>query len=104
LSMVLTLGMALLSAAGLALVAGAHAALGAWFLPSLVAVFVAAWIAQFVGHSIEGRKPSFFEDLQFLLIGPLWLLADGYRRVGTRYSDDGGRDAARGSAPASIAA
>lgn len=36
-------------------------------------VFVVAWIGQFVGHKIEGKKPSFFEDLQFLLIGPAWV-------------------------------
>lgn len=36
-------------------------------------VFVAAWIGQFIGHKIEGKKPSFFEDLQFLLIGPAWI-------------------------------
>ena len=36
-------------------------------------VFVIAWIGQFVGHKIEGKKPSFFEDLQFLLIGPAWV-------------------------------
>lgn len=35
-------------------------------------VFVVAWIGQFIGHKIEGKKPSFFKDLQFLLIGPLW--------------------------------
>lgn len=46
------------------------------------AVFVAAWIGQFIGHGIEGRRPSFFQDFQFLLIGPLWLLADLYRRLG----------------------
>jgi uncharacterized membrane protein YGL010W len=40
-----------------------------------LAVFVVAWIGQFVGHQIEGKKPSFFQDLQFLLIGPLWVLA-----------------------------
>ena len=40
-----------------------------------LAIFVVAWIGQFVGHAIEGRRPSFFKDLQFLLIGPLWLLA-----------------------------
>jgi uncharacterized membrane protein YGL010W len=78
--------MALLSVAGLAVVAGTHAALGAWFVPALLAVFVAAWVAQFIGHSIEGKKPSFLEDLQFLLIGPLWLLADVYRRLGIRYA------------------
>lgn len=36
-------------------------------------VFVVTWIGQFVGHKIEGKKPSFFEDLQFLLIGPAWV-------------------------------
>jgi len=30
-------------------------------------------IFQFVGHKIEGKKPSFFEDLKFLLIGPVWV-------------------------------
>ncbi len=37
-------------------------------------VFVVAWVGQFIGHKIEGQKPSFFEDLQFLLIGPAWLM------------------------------
>ena len=37
-------------------------------------VFVLAWIGQFIGHHIEGKKPSFFKDLQFLLIGPAWIL------------------------------
>ncbi len=36
-------------------------------------LFVVAWIGQFVGHKLEGKKPSFFEDLQFLLIGPAWV-------------------------------
>lgn len=38
-----------------------------------VIVFVLAWIGQFVGHKIEGRKPSFLQDISFLLIGPLWV-------------------------------
>ncbi len=37
-------------------------------------IFVLAWIAQFYGHHLEGRKPAFFRDLFFLLIGPLWVL------------------------------
>lgn len=45
-------------------------------------LFVLAWIGQFIGHNIEGKRPSFFQDLQFLMIGPLWLLADAYRRLG----------------------
>ena len=48
-------------------------------------VFVLAWIGQFIGHKIEGQKPSFFEDLQFLLIGPAWLLSFIYKKLGIRY-------------------
>ena len=48
-------------------------------------VFVLAWIGQFVGHMIEGRKPSFFEDVKFLLVGPAWLLGFIYRRAGIPY-------------------
>lgn len=53
---------------------------------SCLAIFVIAWIGQFIGHAIEGRRPSFLTDLQFLLIGPLWLLAFIYRALGIRYS------------------
>jgi len=42
-----------------------------------IAVFVLAWIGQFYGHKVEGKKPSFFKDLQFLLIGPVWCM-DAY--------------------------
>jgi uncharacterized membrane protein YGL010W len=42
------------------------------FYTSLL-IFVIAWIGQFYGHHIEGKKPSFFKDLQFLLIGPAWV-------------------------------
>ena len=42
------------------------------FYTSLV-IFVAAWMGQFYGHKLEGKKPSFFKDLQFLLIGPAWV-------------------------------
>ena len=50
-----------------------------------LAIFALAWLGQFIGHKIEGQKPSFFEDLQFLLIGPAWLLAAIYRKLGIRY-------------------
>ena len=50
-----------------------------------IGVFVVAWIAQFVGHKYEGRKPSFLTDLTYLLIGPAWVLAKLYRRMGWRY-------------------
>ena len=48
-------------------------------------LFVIAWIFQFIGHKIEGQKPSFFEDMQFLLIGPIWLLHFIYKKMGIPY-------------------
>jgi uncharacterized membrane protein YGL010W len=52
-----------------------------------IAVFVVAWIAQFIGHSrrYEGKKPSFFTDLTYLLIGPIWVLSKFYRKMGWKY-------------------
>ncbi len=50
-----------------------------------ITIFIAAWIGQFIGHKIEGQKPSFFEDLQFLLIGPAWLLSFLYNKLGIKY-------------------
>ncbi|MFM7067793.1 MAG: Mpo1-like protein, partial [Gammaproteobacteria bacterium] len=55
----------------------------AWL--STLVLFVAAWIGQFIGHAIEGRKPSFLQDLQFLLIGPIWLMGKAFQRAGWRY-------------------
>jgi len=50
-----------------------------------ITVFVLAWIGQFIGHIAEGKRPSFFKDLQFLMIGPMWLLSFVYQRLGIRY-------------------
>ena len=54
------------------------------FLIYLV-IFIIAWIGQFIGHKIEGKKPSFFDDLKFLLIGPAWLLSFIYKKIGIKY-------------------
>jgi uncharacterized membrane protein YGL010W len=48
-------------------------------------IFVVAWIFQFYGHKIEGKKPSFLKDLQFLLIGPAWLMHFIYKKLGLAY-------------------
>jgi uncharacterized membrane protein YGL010W len=48
-------------------------------------IFVLAWIGQFYGHKVEGKKPSFFKDLQFLLIGPAWLMHFVYKKIGIPY-------------------
>lgn len=50
-----------------------------------VVVFVGAWIGQFYGHKVEGKKPSFLKDAQFLLIGPAWLMHFIYKRLGIPY-------------------
>ena len=45
-----------------------------------IIVFIGSWILQFIGHKIEGKKPSFLKDIQFLLIGPAWLLGFIYKK------------------------
>lgn len=42
--------------------------------------FILAWAGQFYGHEVEGKKPSFFKDLQFLLIGPAWVFEKWSRK------------------------
>ncbi len=56
-----------------------------WLAIINVAVFAVSWVFQFVGHKIEGKKPSFINDLQFLLIGPMWILGFIYRNLGIKY-------------------
>jgi uncharacterized membrane protein YGL010W len=50
-----------------------------------ISVFIITWIFQFIGHKIEGKKPSFLKDLQFLLIGPIWLLHFVLKKIGMKY-------------------
>ena len=54
------------------------------WLVSLI-IFAVAWVGQFYGHKVEGKKPSFLKDIQFLLIGPAWLMHFVYRRLGIPY-------------------
>lgn len=68
----------------MALAVRALAAAGPPLWASCLAIFAVAWVGQFIGHAVEGRRPSFFKDVQFLLIGPLWLLAATYRALGWR--------------------
>ncbi len=76
-SVPLALGMLVLTVAMLALIPLIPQVL--WVA---VGLFVVAWILQFIGHKVEGKKPSFFKDLQFLLVGPIWLLNFVYKRLG----------------------
>lgn len=57
-------------------------AMGPVLLPACVAIFVGAWILQFIGHRIEGKKPSFFEDIQYLWVGPLFVVSRLFLKLG----------------------
>lgn len=80
----LALGMVLFVAAVIASIVGLEQL--PWSLWTVcLALFVVAWIGQFIGHHYEGRRPSFFKDVQFLMIGPLWLLSFIYRKLRIPY-------------------
>jgi uncharacterized membrane protein YGL010W len=76
-------GMLIVAVLAVSIVLGLDRLPGPLWLACIV-IFVIAWISQFIGHGIEGKRPSFFRDLQFLLIGPLWLVADLYGKLGIR--------------------
>jgi uncharacterized membrane protein YGL010W len=80
----LALGMLLFSTLVIASVVWLEKLPGALWLACVV-LFVLAWIGQFVGHHLEGKRPSFFKDIQFLMIGPLWLLSFIYRKLRIPY-------------------
>ena len=52
---------------------------------SALVIFVLSWIGQFYGHKVEGKKPSFLDDVKFLLIGPVWLLHFICKKIGLKY-------------------
>lgn len=81
LSRTFTLAMAAISAIGLALV---HL-MGDYRIAICASIFVVAWIFQFIGHRIEGKKPSFFEDVQYLWVGPLFVLSHLFLKRGLRW-------------------
>ena len=68
-----------------ALTIGVVLMMGANVLPISVAIFVGAWILQFVGHKMEGKKPSFFEDIQYLWVGPLFVLSKLFGKLGVAW-------------------
>ena len=85
LSIPLSIGMMLFGAFCLFIVnLIAQAGIAPLWVVSLVIFFV-AWVGQFYGHKVEGKKPSFLKDVQFLLIGPAWLMHFIYKRVGIPY-------------------
>jgi len=86
LSIRLALGMAAFAAIifGIVYYLQNHMATPLWIISATL--FVIGWFAQYVGHGlIEKKKPNFFTDIRFLLLGPLWLIAEFYKRTGIRY-------------------
>lgn len=81
LSLVFLLTMVLWSLLSIAVVF----AMGPLVLELSVAIFVGAWVLQFIGHKLEGKKPSFFEDIQYLWVGPLFVLSKLFTRLGLRW-------------------
>ena len=81
LSVVFLVSMAVISVIAIALVF----AMGSHVLAISVAIFVGAWIMQFIGHKMEGKKPSFFEDIQYLWVGPLFVLSKLFIKLGVRW-------------------
>ncbi|WP_428244273.1 DUF962 domain-containing protein [Gynuella sp.] len=84
LSLRLMLGMLIISALSIALILWHERAVTLPLWKTAITLFIVAWIGQFIGHKVEGKRPSFFKDLQFLLIGPAWLMSFIYRRLGIR--------------------
>jgi uncharacterized membrane protein YGL010W len=71
--------------AGSALMLALVHAMGVLRLEMCIGIFLISWIFQFVGHSIEGKKPSFFEDLQYLWVGPLFVLSKLFEKLNIRW-------------------
>jgi len=81
LSKTLAIGMLLFSIILVKMLNLAHIVNSEFHFAIYLSIFIIAWIGQFIGHKIEGKKPAFFKDLQFLLIGPLWLLSFIYKKL-----------------------
>ncbi|VEE60955.1 Protein of uncharacterised function (DUF962) [Shewanella putrefaciens] len=47
-----------------------------------ISVFIVGWIFQLIGHQYEKAKPAFVDDLNQLLIGPFFLMAEVYFLLG----------------------
>jgi uncharacterized membrane protein YGL010W len=81
LSIVFFISMVIWSALIIALV---HA-MGSQVLIASIVIFIGAWIIQFIGHKIEGKKPSFLEDIQYLWVGPMFVLSKLFLKLGIKW-------------------
>lgn len=82
-SFAVAVGIMSVTAAGMVLCYLYDGSLSIWIFS--LAIFVISWVFQLVGHKIEGKKPSFFKDLEFFLVGPMWVLVKLYNKLGIKY-------------------
>ncbi|MBV6632705.1 MAG: DUF962 domain-containing protein [Alphaproteobacteria bacterium] len=81
----LAVGFAIFAAACIGIIVAYQSITSFPLWQTALGVFVLAWIGQFWGHKVEGKKPSFFKDVQFLMIGPAWLMSFLYKKLGISY-------------------
>ncbi|MBI1288131.1 MAG: DUF962 domain-containing protein [Flavobacteriales bacterium] len=82
-SFAVAVGIISVTAVGMVLCYLYHGPISIWIFS--LAIFVVSWVFQLVGHKIEGKKPSFFKDLEFFLVGPMWVLVKLYNKLGIKY-------------------
>lgn len=85
LSKVIALGMAVFATLCVLLILLYQQQLNLPLWQGALMLFVIAWIGQFLGHKVEGKKPSFLQDLAFLLIGPAWLMSFIFKKLNISY-------------------
>ena len=85
LSLSLTVGMIGFTALCYFTVAAFDAAFTGYLVIFAAVLFVILWTLQFYGHEVEGKKPSFLKDVQYLMIGPAWLMSFIYQKMGIKY-------------------
>lgn len=83
LSFTISIGMLVVTSIGMIACYFYNGPISIWIIS--LGIFVVSWIMQFVGHKVEGKKPSFLKDLEFFLVGPMWVLAKLYNKLGIKY-------------------
>ena len=69
---------------------GLVALLKPYIIEISILLFAFGWILQFFGHFIEGKRPSFFEDLRYFLIGPLFVAQKLISKFGIKVFTENG--------------
>ena len=79
---------ALLMLVWLLIYLGLVALLKPYIIQISISLFIFGWVLQFLGHFVEGKRPSFFEDLRYFLIGPLFVVQKVISKFGINIFTD----------------